>query len=625
MQTYNYLPGVLINTVDGGLVATTTPSSQSTLIIGTAGIGPVNQPTSVTNAATAAATFGFDGDLVQAMEEVLAYSDNVILFRMGTTPQVLSGIGAVLTGGGETPGFSVTFGQNSATVNTDYSIWYNAGIIAIWYQGNIVFSNSTVYGAVDTGDVNFSQDNLSAFLGLQLGTGSTPALVNAISVQAATALSATSPEAAPTITPAVTGLGLTGRETYVAFKQATELLQGLQIDQVYVPAATIDAPNVAFYVSSDATTVANNPATNPDALDWLKTTFSAVDGSKLYQWASETQDSGGNTVTAMTAVTPPTRIAAGFYEVNWGYALADFAADVSGLSSTCLAIIGTSAPKSFKLVDVRNWIGALPTYGTDGVTPIAYGRGLLGCPYLTGTTSSKLNNLCFDFATGYRLPGFYQNSAEQYDGGADLDSNQNPIDIGAYVHVVGDQAILTNGFAANYTNNIAGVVAGYLSSLDQKSALTNKQLLVTQINGLVYTPGQLDALTQAKVNVLRTPYVNAGSKSPALLHDMTAANASSDYTLVLRMRIKGLVVATLLNRANSYIGQSSLDGLTMQALQTALDKDLVNLSTRGYINTATVTITSTLSQQRIGHANLYLKFNPANELVQLTAFVGITQ
>jgi hypothetical protein len=624
MPTFPNLPGVLINTVDGGLVSATTPTSQSTLIIGTSGIGPANQPTTVVNPATSAQTFGFDGDIVQAMEEVSVYSDNIILFRMGTKQQILEGIGAQ-TGGSANPGFSATFAQVSATANTDYQIWYAAGIVAVWYKGNIVFSNSTVYGAVDTGDVNFSQSNLSAFTGLPLGSGSTPSLATAISLQAATALSATSPNVVPTLVPCVTGLGLTGRESYIAFKEACELLQGLQIDQVYVPSAILDAPNVAFYVSSDSTTAANNPSTNPDALDWLLTTISSVDGSNIYQWANDTLDSTGAVATAMVATTPSTRLAAGFHEVNWGYALADFAADISGLTTTCLAIIGTSAPKSFKLVDVRNWIGALPGFASDGVTPTSAGRGLLGCPYLTGTTSSKLNNLCADFSTGRRLPGFYQNDSEQYDGGADLDINQNPIDIGAYLHVVGDQAILTNGFAANYTNNIAGVVAGFLSSLDQKSALTNKQLLVTQINGLVYTPGQLDALTAANINVLRTPYRNSTSQSPALLHDKTAANVSSDYTLVLRMRIKGLVVLTMLNRANSYIGQSSLDGLTLQSMKTALDKDLVNLATRGYINNATVTITSSLSQQRIGHANLYLKFNPANELVQLTAFVGITQ
>jgi hypothetical protein len=625
MATYNYLPGVLINTVDGGLVANTVPTSQSTLIIGIAGQGPVNQPTPVTSAATAASLFGFSGDLVRSMEEVLTYSDNVILFRMGTSAQDLASVGAVTTSGSANPGFTITFGQNSATSNTDYSLWYNDGQLVIWYKGQPVYSNSTSFGALDTGDINLSIANISALTGLQLGTGSSPSLANAISPQAASALSPTTGTVAPVLTAAVTGLNLTGRQVFVAFKQAQELLTGIQVDQIYVPSAQIDAPNVAFYVSSDATTVTNNPVSNSSALDWLKTTVGSTDSSNIYQWAGDTVDSTGATVTAMTANTPAARITAGFYEVNWGYALAAFAADISGINSTCIAIVGTTGPASFKLVDVRKWIGALPTFGADNVTPTVPGRGLLGCPYLIGTTSSKLNNLCLDFSTGYRLPGFFQNSVEQYDGGANEDINQNPIDIGAYLHIVADQAVITNGYASNYVANIAGIVAGFLSSLDQKSALTNKQLRVTQLSGLVYTPGQLDSLTRAKINVLRNGLIRSGSNFPTLLHDMTAATINSDYTLVLRVRIKGLVVQTMLNRANSYIGESSLDGLQLQSMKTALDKDLVNLASRGYISKATVTITSSTSEQRLGHADLFLKFNPANELVQLTAYVGITQ
>ena len=628
MATYNYLPGVLINTIDGGLDAAFSPTAKSTLIVGTSGAGPVNQPTQVTNPASAAATFGLSGNLIQAMEEVLTYSDNVILFRMGTSPQTLAGVGAITTGGSQTLGFTVTFGQNSATANTDYSVWYNAGAIVIWYKGNVVYSNSSVFGLVDTGDISLSVSNTSAFTGLELGINAAPSLANSISIQAASQLAATSPNMAPTLTAAVTGLGLTGRQTFIAWREASELLTGLQIDQIYVPSATVNAYNVAHYVSSDATTVNNNPVTNPDALDWLKTIPGTTDSAAIFQWAHDTVDSSGNAVAAMTAVTPATRIAAGFHEVNWGYDLAAFAASVSGISDTCIAVIGARPPASFKLVDVRKWIGMLPTYASDGVTPTAYGLGLLGISYLVGTTSSKMNSLCADFVNGFRLPGFYQNEVNifgEYDGGADLDLNQNPVDIGAYLHVVGDQAIITNSFATNYVSNVAGIAAGYLAQLDEKSALTNKALTVTQIPGLVYTPGQLDALTQAKVNMLRPSYVSSGVRNPSLLHDYSAANSSSDYIFILRTRIKGLVIDTMLNRARTYIGTSSLDGLQMQSLQTALDKDLVNLQTRGYISGATVTINSTVAQQKIGHANLYLKFTPANELVQLTAFVGITQ
>ena len=119
------------------------------------------------------------------------------------------------------------------------------------------------------------------------------------------------------------------------------------------------------------------------------------------------------------------------------------------------------------------------------------------------------------------------------------DINQNNIDIGAYLHVVADQAIMSNGYATNYVSNLANYVAGFCSALDEKTALTNQKVPLKQLPGLIYTPGQLDSLTQANINVLRT---KGSYSNPALLHDFTCATDASDYTELLRVRIKGLVI-----------------------------------------------------------------------------------
>jgi hypothetical protein len=158
--------------------------------------------------------------------------------------------------------------------------------------------------------------------------------------------------------------------------------------------------------------------------------------------------------------------------------------------------------------------------------------------------------------------------------------------------VVADQAILTDAYAQNYAANLAPFVAGLCSTLDEKVALTNQSTSLTQLPGLVYTPGQLDALTQGKINILRYKGTNA---QPALLHDQTAATVLSDYTEVLRMRIKGLVVSTMLAIGDPFIGSSSLDGLQMTSLQTALDNGLSELSRRGYIANPNVQISRTRS------------------------------
>jgi hypothetical protein len=81
-----------------------------------------------------------------------------------------------------------------------------------------------------------------------------------------------------------------------------------------------------------------------------------------------------------------------------------------------------------------------------------------------------------------------------------------------------------------------------------------------------------------------------------MLHDLTAATDASDYSNLVRVRCMGVVIQTLLARAQKYIGASSLDGLTLVSMQTQLTQDLVALQQRG------CTRPSVPAQQRIGHA-----------------------
>ena len=624
MQTFNYLPGTIINTVDGGLTTSYTPSDDAVLVLGTAGDGVTDTPYQVTNLGTASQEFGFDGSLFRAIAEAATYSDNVIGYRIGTSAMELNGVGADTTTGAVTPGFNISFSEVTSDAATRYMIWYAAGVLAVWLDGNIQFSNQAG-AAVDTGNISISNaagaSGAAAVVGntgLVLGTGATPTLTGAVSVTAAAALTGTTGDAAPTLVVPIDGTSLTQRQIYVAMREAFDLLQGIQVKVVVVPDAAIDNPNVAFYVAGDATTIANNPATNPSALDWLLVTQDQYEDN-IYQWASETTNSAGATVTAMTAINAAARVAAGFFEVNFAHSIASFCAEISQIGPKCVAVIGTSLPPSPSLTDTRRWVGFLPVYNAAG-EPTRYGGGLLGIPYLTGTTATKMNPLCSDYATGFRQPGLFVTTNDAYDGPVVYDANNNPNDAGAYLHVFGDFGFLSTAYAQNYVGNGACLVAGYLSQLDAASGLTNKQVSMTQVwNGL---PSQLDALTEAKISVLRSKGAN---QQPALLHDLTAATDASDYTNMVRVRCMGVVIQTLLNRANAYIGQSSLDGLTLVSMQTQLVQDLVGLQTRGYCTRANVAVQSTPAQQKIGHATLYITCHPADELIQLTAFVAVGQ
>jgi len=726
MQQYSYLPGVQVATVDNGLAAISTPHANSIIVLGTAAQGPSAQPYFVSSTATANSVFGQSGSLIRGMNEVATYSDNVFLYRIGTTAGGLNGIGETLptigtisysgnglnnlsaygtpevyetiyiemtsvggtgpdefeyrlgptgatgpSGGipitgnlqaigntgisiqfastqGHTlddiwsftvvpnayPGINFTLANVQSNIGTTTSVWYGGnGVLYIWSNGNLIYANDTVSSpnvVINSGQAIVSGYSLGgATLGAQSGPNA-KTLAGALTLVQASQTSVSLPNVVPTYVAPVTGIGLTSRQIYNAIAEALDVISIFNVQEVYAPDALLDNPNVAYYVASSPATVQNNPVLNPNALDWLQTLVDN-EGNKTYHWASESTNSAGTSVSPATFVSATDRISQGYHEVNFGYLLARYASAQSASQGGCLAFIGCNGPQGYDLLSIRNWIGFLPTYNPSTEifsdnqvvfgAPTSPGKGLLGTAYLVGTTSGSLNPLCADAANGYRLPGFFQNEVNiegEYDGGADLDINGNPIDIGAYLHVAGDWALLTNGYGT-YIGNIAGLVAGLTSTLDEKVAITNQPVQsITQLYHSSLT--QQDELTEAKINVLK---FKGNGVAPALLHDMTAANATSDYIFVLRQRIKFLVANLLFTIGDSFIGQSSTDGLQLTALQTALAAQATNLQKNGYISYWNTTVTATPADQKIGHASIYAKFSPANELVQLDATIGI--
>lgn len=741
--TFANLPGVQVSTVDGGLAAVNTPTTQSVLVLGTSAIGPANSPFQVVSLATAASTFGLAGTLTRGMAEAAAYCDNIFLMRVGTTQgkfqcgiQTMSSADTTITSGdvstgtavgliatftlsislpatlvpgasitvsgvttntawnatatvltidpgamsftaqyptgtasltsptpvfttaaiqvnatSANPGFSVILGEVAASASSDYTVWYENGILSLWLDGNLVYSNDPAFN-VNTGDSIVSGAAVGGLV-LNNGVAGNPdTYANSITLAVAAALSTEAPNSAPIYTAPQTGIGLTSRQLYIAQQNAMNILQGFPVDIVVTPGALADNPNVAFYVSATPATAVNNPATNPNALDWLWTGVD-VNGEPIYQWADDAHfyqfdnsvvstatllgQSGATTPVATVFTSPSVRLAAGagssnlqpsgFHEVNFAYQLARFCAaqseapqaDVGG----CFGFIGCNGPANlanFSLPAVRAWIGFLPTYDPvkgNTIPPVTPGSGLLGIPFLVGATAGQLNDAAADSSTG-RVPGLFTSVSGEYDGGPEIDKNGYPVQAGAYLAVQGDYCLLSNGYGT-YVGNIAGTIAGLVSSLDQKRAVTNKavagvaQLYRASLN-------QLESLTFADIDMLR--FTGQGNL-PVALHDKTAATEVSDYTLTLRQRIKFLVIQTLLTEAQNYIGNSTNDGLALTALKTALDSDCLNLQKRGYLQSYNFTITSTASQQKVGQASIQISFVPANELVQLDATVGI--
>ena len=109
----------------------------------------VNTPYQVTDRALAAQEFGFSGTLERGIEECATNSDNIIAFRCGTSPMILAGVGLDTTIGAATPGFNINFSDVTSDAGTRYQIWYKAGVLSVWKDGTLEYSN-VVNASVDT-------------------------------------------------------------------------------------------------------------------------------------------------------------------------------------------------------------------------------------------------------------------------------------------------------------------------------------------------------------------------------------------------------------------------------------------------------------------------------------------
>jgi hypothetical protein len=92
---------------------------------------------------------------------------------------------------------------------------------------------------------------------------------------------------------------------------------------------------------------------------------------------------------------------------------------------------------------------------------------------------------------------------------------------------------------------------------DEKSGLTYKAVNVSQIPQLIYSVGQMDALTKAKINVLRNDGIG---NPPVLLHDMTAATDASDYTNLIRTRCMGMLTNGIRLISRKFLGEGAIEG-----------------------------------------------------------------
>lgn len=618
MPNFPNLPKTQINRRDGGLKVSTTDANPKVMLLGVATKGPGDAAFDARDLGAARQLFGQTSELYQSLVEVKkAYGEaaNIWLYRIGTEPAVLT-IGSAATSSGV---LSVHINDRTATVGTSWKASYDNTSGYLWVYndlGTLVFSNNP-NNSVDLGEVEV-RGSFAETSGAQFGDQAAGSLASSVTLVVAGA------EGSNSFTAAVTGGEITAsgnlRMRYEALQDAYRLLETEELD-IVVPLGTyIDDPTVAHFTSGvDVWTSRNNPQVwYSGCLGWFKETAPAegsATGRYTYQWAEDNiiNDTHGN---AQGWATPTARVAAEYHEVNFGHQLANFCYQQTKNETTCFGTIGVKPPVSYGLADIHAWIGKKPTKTATGAIS-ANGFGILGLPEIGGSTSAKLNPLCHDDGTG-RDPGFFATSSEFLDAPALNDDGDQPIDIGAYLNVVGEWPLHLNstGSVVGYSQSAAAYYAGLIGRLDEKNAPTNELAPGLRVP---YRGGKArwDDLVLAHVVMMQQRPEGA-----FVIDAPTFAREASDFRRLTTVRLVGLAEDVVRLVAQKYIGKAS-NAVTKAAFKGEIEEELQKLTKRGYLKRFEFTVTTTLLQDILGQAYVKMLLVVPNELRQVFATVQL--
>lgn len=617
MPNYPNLPKTQVIRRDGGLKVSTTDANPKVMLLGVATKGPGDTPFDARDLGAARQLFGQTSELYQGLVECKkAYGEaaNIWLYRIGTEPADLQ-IGDASTSSGV---LSVLVSDRTATIGTDWKASYNntSGYLWVYNElGTLVFSN-TPGNVVDLGEVEI-RGSFTLTSGAEFGDPAAGTLAGSVTLTAAG-----DSGGGNVFTDAVTGGNITASGNllarYEGLQDAYRLLETEELD-IVVPLGTyIDDPNVAQFTSGvDADTSKNNPYIwQSGTLHWFKETAPAegsATGRYSYRWA---RDIVLSDVSGENWASPTIRIAAEFHEVSFAHQLANFCYQQTKNETTCFGTIGVQPPVSYGLADIHAWIGQKPVRTQAGVIS-ANGFGILGFPSIGGSTSTKLNPLTHDDALG-REPGFFATTSEFLDETSLNDDGGNPIDIGAYLNVVGEWPLHLNstGSVVGYSNSAATYYAGLIGRLDEKNAPTNELAPGLRIP---YRGGKSrwDDLVLAHVVMMQQRPEGA-----FVIDSPTFAREASDFRRLTTVRLVGLAENVVRLVAQRYIGKAS-NAVTKAAFNGEIEEELQKLTKRGYLKRFEFTVTTSLLQDILGQAHVTMLLVVPNELRQVFATVQL--
>lgn len=647
-MAFENLPGVRSVKVDGNLLVNTPNNNPIVLVLGTSDSGPAEDYFRVSRATDAAKTFGKGGTLVRGMYEVIqGGASNVRLYRLGAKAASLTlPLGA--------SGADVTFTtiEKDATIGDDYTMLYDgtSGQLTI----RRVLDNEIVL-FIDPSDPDAKVDLNEISVDGDVASGNTDvetAAAEAVVFSAvATEGDAGAAYAGATFTAGDDGTDLSRMELYENLYNAYELLRDQEFDQVVPMDVYLDDANVMDETGDtvsglwfgDATNTYPTPGGQKDMLG--KVYVEEYEGENRFWWLlhwdrTETDADPAADLSALTApvVLYPSGVGSAtattktdgtalsfddFHEVNFAYQLANFCFQTSQTDQECTGYVGTKAPNSYSLKDLSEWAGKLPVYDDENDVITTNGTGLLGNKFMSGRLSSgsgnsKIPGHVVDGLDGRKNGGFIGTEDGWLDTVQLKDNNDRLVDIGKYLSVLSAQPILSNPVLQSYVSSAAGVYAGFVSTLPANSAPTNK---VVPGVGLPFR------LNLEKVNQLagqRFVHFHAKPKGVVVSDAPSATRPDSDYNRLSTMRIVKACIDAVRDVSDPFLGEG-LTGARMAALETAIERVLVQLQQAQFIQRFEKVVSATPDQQVLGQATVELTLVPAFELRQITVVVSLAR
>jgi hypothetical protein len=630
----NNLPTVKVFKNDGNLAPEATSLAPRVLIVGTAAKGVSDQVYVVPTTSRAKAEFGSEGTLLRGMWEAKrAGAQEIALYRIGSTSAVLSHVGD--TAG--TDGYIIETILQDDSAGTDYSLYYDDSADRLVVKRNsddlIIFDNNPAL-PIDTFEITVSGRRALAG-GPDIGSPSAFVDLSAVSATGTTFVAGTD------------GIQLSRMELFEQLYVAYKNLLTATFDAIVPMNVFLDDLNAvpSGHFLDTSATVGVLPAvptgqTYPTPgsyklggagvadIDSLGRVHVEEYEGKYYFWWWF--DSGTGTFLS-SHIYPTIGDADGahgidgtvlseddFHEANFGYQLSRFLYEYSTDIVDATGVIGVLPPASNSLTDRSRWLGKSPVWTQNNATGEFYiassadnGTGLLGNKFMIGR---------YGYRDGVFGGGFILTDSEWIDGEEVVDDNDIPIDLGKYLSVVGETALLRNSwFSQGYVETIAAAYAGFYLGLAPSSAPTNKRIPGLSIIYDRSLPA-LDALVGAGYVMLRNkPQGVVVADAPM------ATMPNSDWQQIATVRIAKAVIDGVRAAVDPFIGEGT--GSTVrESMRNAVEKVLLAAKKEGSLQDyKPFQIIQTPSMEVAGRVQITLTLIPAFTIRQIELTINVSK